>query len=61
MGVTVACFFMLIPGFVMGIAWGFAIYFFLDKKVSPLKALRLSYDTTFGNKWRIFFLGKTAS
>lgn len=57
MGVTVACFFMLIPGFVMGIAWGFAIYFFLDKKVSPLKALRLSYDTTFGNKWRIFFLG----
>ena len=61
MGVTVACFFMLIPGFVMGIAWGFAIYFFLDKKVSPLKALRLSYDTTFGNKWRIFFLGLICS
>ena len=57
MGVTVACFFMFIPGLVMSIAWGFAIYFFLDKKVSPLKALRLSYDTTFGNKWRIFFLG----
>ena len=55
MGVTVACFFMLIPGFVMGIAWGFAIYFFLDKKVSPLKSLQLSYDSTFGNKWRIFF------
>ena len=61
MGVTVACCFMLIPGFVMGIAWGFAIYFFLDKKVSPLKALRLSYDTTFGNKWRIFFLGLICS
>ena len=57
MGVTVACFFMFIPGLVMSIAWGFAIYFFLDKKVSPLKALRLSYDTTYGNKWRIFFLG----
>ena len=57
MGITVACFFLFIPGIVMGIAWGFAIYFFLDKKVSPLKALRLSYDTTFGNKWRIFFLG----
>ena len=57
MGITVACFFLFIPGIVMGIAWGFAIYFFLDKKVSPLTALRLSYDTTFGNKWRIFFLG----
>ena len=54
-GIVVACFFMLIPGIVMGIAWGFAIYFFLDKQVSPLKSLQLSYDSTFGNKWRIFF------
>ena len=43
------------PAYVIGIAWGFAIYFSLDKKVSPLKSLQLSYDTTFGNKWRIFF------
>ena len=53
-GTVVACCFMLIPGIVMGIAWGFAIYFFLDKKVSPLKSLQLSYDSTYGNKWRIF-------
>ena len=53
-GTIVACCFMFIPGIVMGIAWGFAIYFFLDKKVSPLKSLQLSYDSTFGNKWRIF-------
>ena len=53
-GIVVACCFMFIPGIVMGIAWGFAMYFFLDKKVSPLKALQLSYDSTFGNKWRIF-------
>ena len=56
-GTVVAMMFMLIPGIVMGIAWGFAIYFFLDKKVSPLKSLQLSYDTTYGNKWRIFFVG----
>ena len=55
-GIVVACMFMFIPGIVMGIAWGFAMYFFLDKKVSPLKALQLSYDSTFGNKWRIFFV-----
>ena len=53
-GITAAAFFMLIPAIVMGIAWGFAIYFIIDKKVSPLKALGLSYDTTYGNKWRIF-------
>jgi len=57
MGITVACFFMFIPGMVMSIAWGFAVYFFLDKKVSPLKSLQLSYDSTFGNKWRIFLVG----
>ena len=55
-GIVTACFFLFIPAIVMSIAWGFAMYFFLDKKVSPLKALRLSYDTTYGNKWRIFFV-----
>ena len=56
-GTMVAFLFMFIPGIVMGIAWGFAIYFFLDKKVSPLKSLQLSYDSTYGNKWRIFAVG----
>ena len=56
-GTVVAFCFMIIPGIVMGIAWGFAMYFFLDKKVSPLKALQLSYDSTYGNKWRIFAIG----
>jgi hypothetical protein len=54
-GIVVATFFMFIPGLVMSIAWSFAVYFFIDKKVSPLKSLQLSYDSTFGNKWRIFF------
>ena len=54
-GIVVATIFLFIPGIVMGIAWGFALYFYLDKKVSPLKSLQLSYDSTFGNKWRIFF------
>ena len=56
-GTVVAFMFMFIPGLVMGIAWGFAIYFFIDKNVSPLKSLQLSYDSTYGNKWRIFLVG----
>ena len=56
-GTAAAALFMFFPALVIGIAWSFAIYFLIDKKVSPLKALALSYDSTYGNKWRIFFLG----
>ncbi len=56
-GTLAAAAFMLFPAYVISIAWSFAIYFYLDKKISPLKALQLSYDSTFGNKWRIFFVG----
>ena len=56
-GTAAAAVFMFFPALVISIAWGFAIYFLIDKKVSPLKALGLSYDSTYGNKWRIFFLG----
>ena len=56
-GTTAAAAFLFFPALVIGIAWSFAIYFLIDKKVSPLKALGLSYDATYGNKWRIFFVG----
>jgi hypothetical protein len=56
LGMGAAAAFMFIPAIVLGIAWSFAMYFFLDKKVSPLKALRMSYDTTCGEKWSIFFV-----
>ncbi|MBR5736844.1 MAG: hypothetical protein IKX60_08665 [Bacteroidales bacterium] len=56
-GILAAAAFMFIPAIIMSIAWGFAIYFLIDKHVSPLKSLLLSYDSTFGNKWRIFFVG----
>ena len=56
-GTIAAAFFMLFPALVISIAWSFAVFFLIDKKVSPLKALSLSYDSTYGNKWRIFFTG----
>ena len=55
-GLTAAMAFMFIPGIVMGIAWGFAIYIYLEKKVSPLKALMLSDKATYGEKWTIFLI-----
>lgn len=46
----------IIPGIVLGIAWGFAILFLIDKGLSPIECLRTSYDATYGEKWTIFFL-----
>ena len=53
-GVTAATLFAFIPGIIMGIAWGYAIYLLIEKKVSPVQALALSDKSTFGEKWTIF-------
>ncbi|MBQ3872978.1 MAG: hypothetical protein IJV32_03125 [Bacteroidales bacterium] len=55
-GIGAACAFMFVPGIVLGIAWAYAVYFLIDKNMSPLKALRLSFDVTRGEKWTIFFV-----
>lgn len=56
MGITAATAFMFIPGIVVGIAWGFAMYFFLDKGLSPNKCLKVSWKSTEGEKWTIFWI-----
>ena len=53
-GITAATAFMFVPGIILSLAWGFAMYLLIDKNVSPLKALTASYDITLGEKWRIF-------
>ena len=56
MGLAGATAFMFIPGIVVSIAWGFAMYFFLDKGLSPTKCLKVSYKATDGEKWTIFWI-----
>ena len=51
MGMIVAGLLFLAP--VMAIAWMFAFFFMIDKKLPALKALNLSYKATLGEKWRI--------
>jgi hypothetical protein len=54
----IPAFFMgIIPGIVLSYAWGIAIYLFIDKDVHALDALRKSNEYTYGNKWRMFFIG----
>ena len=54
MGIAAATAFMFIPGIILSLAWGFAMYLLIDKGTSPLKSLTASYDITLGEKWRIF-------
>ena len=56
MGISAAALFMFIPAMVVGIAWGFAVFFFIDRGISPTKALKLSWKATDGEKWKIFFV-----
>ena len=46
--------FMIIPGIVMSIAYGYSIYFLIDREISPTDALNLSNKRTYGHKWSIF-------
>ena len=55
-GITAASVFMFIPAIVVSIAWGFALYFFLDKGLSPTKCLKVSWKATEGEKWTIFWI-----
>ena len=53
-GVLIGYSFFIIPGFVISIAWGMAIYIMFDKDTSPLEAIKLSNEITYGEKWTIF-------
>ena len=55
-GIGAAAMFFFIPAMVVGLAWQFAMYFFLDKGTSPLKSLSVSYNATLGEKWTLFFV-----
>lgn len=46
--------FMIIPGIVISIAWGQAIYLLIDKNMNPTEAITMSNKITYGKKWTIF-------
>lgn len=55
-GLAVAACFMFVPAIIMGIAWNYALYLMIEKKISPFKAISLSEKVTNGEKWNIFFI-----
>ena len=53
-GITMGYLFFIIPGLVISIAWGQALYIMFDKEKTPLECLTLSNKITYGKKWTIF-------
>jgi hypothetical protein len=57
MGVGIGTIFMIIPGIVIGIAWGLAPLLVLDKGLNPIAAIEKSNNLTYGKKATIFWGG----
>lgn len=53
-GVTIAFFFLLIPGIVLSLSWTLAVLLVVDKGMNATKALNMSNKLTYGYKWIIF-------
>lgn len=54
LGVLIGYTFVVIPGIVISLAWGQAIYLLLDKGLNPAECLTVSNRMTYGKKWTIF-------
>lgn len=54
-GVLIGLILLVIPAYVISIAWSLALYLVVDKELNPMEALQKSNDMTYGKKWIIFF------
>ena len=48
---------LIIPGIILGIIFGFALYLVVEEHLSPVEALKESARLTKGNRWKMFLLG----
>lgn len=48
---------LIVPGIIIGIMFGFALYIVIEKQSDPIAALRESAALTKGNRWNLFLLG----
>ena len=53
-GTSIGYVFLIIPGLVISMAWSQAIYILIDKELTPLQAIKVSNDITYGEKLTIF-------
>ena len=54
LGTSIGYMFFIIPGIIISFAWSQAIFILIDKECTPLQAIKLSNDITYGEKITIF-------
>ncbi len=55
-GTLISACFMLIPAFVLSIAWSQSFYFLIEKGKNPIQGIQASNDATYGSKKAIFLV-----
>jgi len=55
-GVFIGVLFLIVPGFIVALAWGFALILVVDKGKNPIEAISLSNKITYGNKGMMFLI-----
>lgn len=53
-GMYAGIIFLVIPGYVIAIAWSLAPLLVVDRGMDPIAAIKKSNELTYGNKWIIF-------
>ncbi len=56
MGTIMGMVLLIIPGYVIAIAWSLTLFLIIDKEMNPIQAINESNSLTYGKKW-IIFLG----
>ncbi len=59
-GVYFGMIFLIVPGVILGLGFGLAQYFVVDKNMGPIDALGASWKATDGHKGKLFLLGLMA-
>ncbi|MCB1174078.1 MAG: hypothetical protein KDK39_10950, partial [Leptospiraceae bacterium] len=54
-GVLIGFLFLVIPAYVIQIAWSQSVFLVLDQNMDPIQAIKKSNEITYGKKWSIFF------
>jgi len=48
---------LIIPGVIVSLVFGMALYLVMDRGLGPIEAMKESARITRGNRWRLFVLG----
>jgi uncharacterized membrane protein len=55
-GIILGFILLIVPGIILSLVFGFALYLVIDRKLGPIEAMKESARLTRGNRWNLFTL-----